>query len=238
MSADPLDQALSDYWQGDPSATVYLRSPFAGEQALPIAYFFRDPDEFPLQEWTAISLCRGRVLDIGAGSGCHSLVLQQQGYAVWALDHSAVAVQILQERGVQQVVLADIFHFQPPLPFETLLLLMNGIGLVKTLSGLQQFLQLAHDWLLPNGQILLDSTDLRDPPDGDEESLPDPNSADFHEVVFEVEYQGKAGDPLPWLFIAPERLSQVAAQTDWFCQVVYQDEEGSYLARLTSTRAG
>jgi SAM-dependent methyltransferase len=225
---DPIsgfDQALLDYWNGNLEATLRLYTSTGIVQTVPASYFFRQPEDFPPQEWMALHLCKGSVLDIGAGTGCHSLVLQDQGMEVWALDHSPIAVQIMRQRGILQVIAADIFSWDPQ-PFDTLLLLMNGIGLVQTLDGLDRFLQRAHRLVNPHGQILLDSTDLR-VEENDTEAIESPC-----EVVFEVEYRGQRGLQIPWLFVDPDRLVNYASRAGWFCQVVFQGNEGSYLAKL------
>ncbi len=108
------------------------------------------------------------------------------------------------------------------------MLLMNGIGVVGSLQGLEHFLDHCHSLLTPQGQILLDSTELA------------PRHTDtFYggELTFAVEYGGQRGEPFPWLFVDADTLEQIAAQHGWFTQVVYQGPEGHYLARLIQIEA-
>jgi SAM-dependent methyltransferase len=168
---DPLEQALWDWHRGEAKGSLLLHA--YGLEGIPLAeepqvvspeVFFTQ--ELPEVEAMALDLCRGRVLDIGAGTGRHSLLLQEEGLAVAALDRSPVALQIMAERGVRCRIAADLFHWAGPgEPFDTLLLLMNGVGLAGSLSGLERFLRLARHWVQPTGQLLLDSTDLSDASD-------------------------------------------------------------------------
>ena len=87
-----------------------------------------------------MALCKGYVLDIGAGTGCHSLALQDRGTRVLAIDVSPQALEILSKRGVEECQHADVFEFQGG-PFDTLLLMMHGIGMVEDLAGLDRFLR-------------------------------------------------------------------------------------------------
>jgi SAM-dependent methyltransferase len=269
---DPLEQALWDWHRGEAKGSVLLHA--YGLEGIPLAeepqvvspeVFFTQ--ELPEVEALALELCRGRVLDIGAGTGRHSLLLQEEGLAVAALDRSPVALQIMAERGVRCRIAADLFHWAGPgEPFDTLLLLMNGVGLAGSLSGLERFLRLARHWVQPTGQLLLDSTDLSDASDladlrnlpaeegGRLENLEDPSgklaapahleaggSEDWQEgseakakvVNFVAEYNGQRGDPFPWLFVDPETLLQCAHANGWQGQIVYQEPEGAFLARLT-----
>ncbi len=228
-----LDQALWDYHRGDLDAVIQLKTAGGLTQEVWIESFFRDLEDLPPQESMALALCRGKVLDLGAGTGSHSWLLQEQGIPVWALDRSAVAVVIMQERGVQQIIHTDIFTFEGQ-RFDTLLLLMNGIGLVQTLTGLDQFLRLAHGWIHPGGQILLDSTDVRaDPLVPQQDLSEDPSVGSYPgEIVFEVEYRGEQGESIPWLYVDPETLDRYAWQAGWSCQVIFQESQGEYLARL------
>ena len=52
----------------------------------------------------------------------------------------------------------------------------------------------------------------------------------------QFEYKGRKGPLFGWLHVDSETLTEHAAETDWFCEVVRWEESGDYLARLT--RAG
>ncbi len=257
LPQDPLEQALWDWHRGQARGSLLLHAysaegiPLAEEpQVVSPEVFFTQ--ELPEVEALALELCRGRVLDIGAGTGRHSLLLQEEGFAVAALDRSPVALQIMAERGVHCRIAADLFHWEgPEEPFDTLLLLMNGAGLVGSLAGLERFLSLARHWVQPTGQLLVDSTDLSD---ADEpanlpqvESSPDSEAEDREKgrdcraageakarvVNFVAEYGGQRGDPFPWLFVDPETLLHYAHANGWQGQILYQEPEGAFLARLT-----
>jgi len=126
---DPHGQALLDYFHGDTSATIRIHE-YGKQKEVPLSLFFRGWDEFPSLERKAIEMCRGRVLDIGAGTGCHSLVLQERGLFVYAIDFLADCVEIMKKRGVKEAHCGNIHTFDAE-PFDTLLCLMNGIAVVE-----------------------------------------------------------------------------------------------------------
>ena len=234
----PHGMALLDYFHGDTSAKIVVHGDDGETEVVPISVFFRGPAEFSALEEAALDLCRGRVLDAGAGAGCHALALQERDLAVCAIDIAPEAVEVMRMRGVRDARYADIFHVQAG-PFETLLLMMNGIGVVGDLAGLDRFLGEVHRLLTPDGQILLDSYD----PDWteDPEASASPQAARragryIGEMRFRLEYKGKKGPPLTWLFLDSKILDERAVKSGWSCQVIWQEEEGHYLARLT--RAG
>jgi len=231
----PHGRALLDYYRGDISAEVVVHGDDGDTEVVPIRVFFRGPSEFSALEEAALDLCRGRVLDAGAGAGCHTLVLQEQDLSVCAIDIAPEAVEVMQRRGIKDARCADLFHFDDG-PFDTLLLMMNGIGVVKDLAGLDRFLAEAHRLLAPDGQILLDSYDPNW--DDDPGEAPSPGAAGssdryIGEMHFRLEYKGKKGPTLAWLFLDSKLLAERAMKAGWSCMVIWQEEEGHYLARLT-----
>ena len=160
---DILGQALLDYHHGAAKATLTVHCNAADDEPLLASYFFRTLLQMPELERLALDESRGRVLDLGAGAGCHSLELQSRGFEVKGVDVSAGAVQVMTERGVRTVARHDLFAPLPPteLPYDTILLLMNGLGLTGTLDGLDKFLAHARSLLAPGGQILATSSDVR-----------------------------------------------------------------------------
>ena len=234
---DLLGQALLDYQHGHPTAALTVHCSAAADELLPAAYFFRTLLAMPELERQALDECRGRVLDLGAGAGCHTLELQSRGFAeVKAIDHSAGAVQVMQARGVCEAARHDIYYQRAPqeLPFDTLLLLMNGLGLASTLEGLDKLLAHARTLLAPDGQILATSTDIQYLFEDEEGALTlDLNAAYYGEVTYQFEYKKQVGEPFPWLFIDAQLLEDAARQAGYEVDFLGHDEGGQYLVRLT-----
>jgi SAM-dependent methyltransferase len=229
--------ALQAYFRGETEAQLIVRREDGYESRLPVRHFFRTPSEFSSNEVTALQHCRGRVLDIGAGSGLHSLELQSKGIPVTAIDVLPQAVEIMTERGVKDARRADILRFQGG-PFDTLLMLGHGIGMVEDLKGLSRFLTHAHSLTGEQGQILLDSLDVC--------KTDDPAHLAYHEATrgkgryvgegrIQVEYEGKKGPYCGWLHVDPTTLAEQAERAGWTSEVLLAQEHGEFLARLVQT---
>jgi SAM-dependent methyltransferase len=224
----PHGLALRDYFAGVRPAAVRVLGDDGEEEWVSAGVFFRGPDAFPALEEAALDLCRGRVLDAGAGAGAHSLVLQARGLEVVAIDVAPEAVEVMRGRGVRDARCADVFSFDED-PFDTLLLLMNGIGLVETLAGLDEFLRVVPRLLRPGGTILLDSYEPGPAPRG--------HGAGRYagEMRFRLEYAGRLGPLYGWLFVDFPTLCRHAEGSGFVCEQIWQEAEGHYLARLRTT---
>lgn len=235
MNADamaPFGRALLAYLDGDCNAQAILRRDDGKEIVVPMAPFFRDESGLSAIDNAVVERCAGRVLDVGAGAGSLSAVLQRKGHAVTAIDISPYAVTVAKRRGVAEVVDADLFEFEGG-PFDTLLML--GIGMVETIAGLKRLLAGAESLLASNGQLLVDSMDVR--------ATADPATLAYHEanrkagryageVRMQFEFQGRKGPWCGWLYVDAETLTTHAQAAGWLCEVVHQEANGAYLARL------
>lgn len=229
---NPFEQAFMDYLNGDTQASVIVHNNKGDDEHMKIDYFFRKYNAMPEMERKALKACKGKVLDVGAGSGCHSFYLQQTGFDVTALDIQKGFVEVMKRRGIEKVVEADIRDYTKE-KFDTVLMLMDGIGFTETLAGLSDFLQKAKELLLPGGQILLDSADLLYLYEDDDGTYKiDLNEGYYGEVQYQVEYNGKLGKPFPWLFVDYSNLSFLAGQAGFQCEMLFEDEHFNYLARL------
>lgn len=172
----PLGRALRAYQFGKLDACVTVHTDIGVPEVLPAAIFFRDRADLRPIECEALSRCRGRVLDAGGGAGAISLLLQDQGFSVTAIDPLPEAVEVMQARGVLDVRMGDLFNLPPEVragaPFDTVLLLMNGAGLAGALPGLAVLFGAVQSILAEDGLLLIDSTDLRSV-DADEEGRGD-----------------------------------------------------------------
>ncbi len=236
----PLGRALLDAVNGDTRAAVVVHTDHEGEELLAVRHFLREPGDFPPLEVEALGLCRGRVLDAGAGSGDHARVLQARGFRVTALDVSPLAVAVQRKRGIRDARRGDVFTLEDE-TYDTVLMMMNGIGLVGDLAGLERFLAGVPRLLRPGGQVILDSTDLRRSTDAGERRAMAAREAEGRyggEVRFRMEYQGRTGAPFPWLFVDPDTLAGRAEAHGWTAKVLRTEPEGEYLARLERPPTG
>ncbi|RAJ09990.1 class I SAM-dependent methyltransferase [Arenibacter echinorum] len=234
MAKDILGKALLDYQSGNYSEDIKTYSSLDEEDIIPIPYLFRDFKKMPPLEQKALKLCNGNILDIGCGAGSHSLYLQKKGLAVTALDQSPGAIETCKLRGIEHTVLQDIQDFNLQ-KYDTLLMLMNGIGIVGKLKNIDQFFSHLKSLLKPKGQILLDSSDIIYMYDEDEDGgywIPDDQNY-YGEVTFEMEYQGEKSEALDWLYLDYNTLQRAANANNLTCELVSKGKHYDYLAKLT-----
>lgn len=229
---DPFETAFYDYLNGNSSAKIIVHCNKGDDEVIPVSYFFRKYDEMPELEKIALSLCSGSILDIGAGSGSHSLYLQDKGYGVTALDIRQGFVDIMQKRGLKNVIHSNIFEYKGH-KFDTVLMLMNGIGFTKNFDGLSVFLNSSKELLNTGGQIILDSSDLLYLYKEDDGSITiNLNEGYYGEVEYIIEYMGNKGEPFNWLYVDFDNLSLYAEQAGFRCDLIFEDDHYNYLARL------
>lgn len=224
----PLGRALLEHHRDGADEPLRLHSDLGEVDELPVDFFFRDEDELGELERIALEEARGRILDVGAGAGVHALALQERGHEVTAIDVVPAAVEVMEARGVEDARRADVFQFDDA-RYDTVLMLLNGIGMVGTLSGLERFLTSAPRLLAGGGQLLLDSADLRPRVGGDRRE----DGRYAGEVHLQLEYRGERGAPYPQLYVDPETLASRAEERGWRVEVLARAEAGEYLARLT-----
>ena len=233
---DPIGQAIQDYYKKGKTNDLIINSNYTKDERIPSAYFFRTEKEMPLIERTALKNCKGRILDIGAAAGCHSLILQKKGFNLTALEISELAAEVMKMRGIQKVVCGDVYSFSGE-QFDTLLLLMNGAGIGATLDGLKTLLKHLKILLTVKGQILIDSSDIRYLFEEEDGSvwLDLANDQYVGEMKYEVIYK-KLKTNFKWLFVDFETLKKVAEESGYQCSLFEEGEHFDFLARLTPAK--
>ncbi len=229
MERDVYGEALYDYHTvGKLSEPLLLHSSYGDIEEMPIEIFFREQDDFPELELIALALCDGRVLDVGAGVGCHTLALQQQGFQVDAVERSQAACRIMENRGVKNIICDDFLKLSNQ-KYDTLLFLMNGIGLAESIVGFRNLLAHAKTLLSPIGQLLFDSSDISYL--YEEYRIPKPEHY-LGEINFRYEYKGAFGEPFNWLYIDQKELIRIAQEENWIVQILFEDDADQYLVRM------
>lgn len=229
---DPFGQAIVEYYGKGKAPDIQVNSNYTENESIPVSYLFRDEKQMPLIEKVAFKKCKGKILDVGAAAGCHSIILQKKGFNVTALEKSELAVEVMRKKGIVKVINADIFDYTEK-QFDTILLLMNGAGIGGTLSGLEKLLLHLKSLLLEGGQILIDSSDIKYLFEEEDGSLwvDLANDKYYGEMEYEVSYK-KNNDKFSWLFIDFDRLTKVANKVGLQCNRIAEGPHHDYLAQL------
>lgn len=233
LHPDPLGLAYESYFSGNSQAEFILFSDMFDPDAIPVEYFFRTYEQMPFLEKEALAQCKGSVLDVGAGTGLHSIYLQEQGYTVTALDISPLAVDIMKKRGVRDVVCEDFWKFSHA-QYDTLLFLMNGIGLISSIDNFPDFFAHASQLLKPGGQILLDSSDLKYLFEEEDGSFLIPLQETYYgQVDFRTAFETYISEPYFWVYVDFETLRYAAEQSGFTCVCIAEGNHYDYTARIT-----
>lgn len=235
----PLASAWKDHHEGERDGVVFVHADEGDPDPMPVSLFFRSREEMTSVDREALARARGRILDGGAGVGAMALILQEEGLPVTAVEVIPEGVAIMRDRGVVDARAARLEDLPPGEVFDTILLLMNGTALAGTLGGFPDLLRTLERLLAPGGQVLVDSTDMVQdkekhgsvgPAHGWEGEYPG-------ELQYQMEYRGKRGTPFPQLFLDAGTLSAMARRAGWCMEVVWEGEDGEYLARLVRSMA-
>lgn len=230
MSDDVIGAALLDYFNKNYSADIVVKSSISEDDIISIPYLFRSEKELPKLEKKALHLCQGKVLDVGAGSGCHSIILKDKGIDVTAIDTSKGAVEVMQANGLNA---QNIDFYNVKEKYDTLLFLMNGVGISGSLSNLKNFLINAKSLLNEGGQLLLDSSDISYMfIEEDGSKWVDLNNSYYGEVVYQMEYNDLITEKFDWLFVDFSTLKSIAVELDFKVELIFEDDNRQYLAQL------
>lgn len=230
---DPMGAAIRDYQNKGKASRLRVLSSMFDEDEMPVAHLFRTFNQMPRLEQKALSMAKGRVLDIGAGAGCHALVLQERGLEVKAIDISLLSCEVMKERGVKDAECVNLFNPQLQGKYDTLLLLMNGTGIAGKLNRLSMLLNRLKELLAEGGQILIDSSDLKYIYENEDGSMDiDLNAPYYGEVDYQMQYKNIKGEPFDWLYTDPMLLASISKQCALNCEIVEEGENYDFLARL------
>lgn len=227
-SKDIHGQAIFDYLNGDRDSKLFINNKYGDPEEMPLDVYFRAKDSFTEIEKTAISLCTGKILDIGAAAGDKVLALQKDGKDVYALELSNHCANAMEKQDISKVILEDYKTHAGK--YDTLLLLMNGIGIAGTLNEIPDFLTICKGLLNSGGQIILDSSDIKylyeDNPDIE---VPYPYYGD---IQYQYEYKGEKGEWFDWVYADRDMLGQIVSDCGMQIEIIAEDEYDQYLAKI------
>lgn len=229
---DPVGAAINDYALTKKPADIIVSSDICEDDIIPIEVLFRTYKEMPKLEQLALDNAKGKVLDVGAGAGVHSLELQDRGLDVYPIEISEGAVNHMKKVGLNARKV-NFFQLNNE-HYDTILMMMNGIGIAGTLSNLEKTLKHAKSLLNPNGKIVFDSSDIRYLYEEEDGTLwVDLNSEYYGNFRFQMNYKQHKGPWFDWLYVDFDSLFTAAKNVGLKARKVYENEENQYLAELS-----
>jgi SAM-dependent methyltransferase len=229
---DPIGQAILDYAKNKKPFDIIVSSDICEDDIIPIEVLFRNLKDMPEIEKKALKLCKGKVLDVGAGAGIHCQELIKNGLSTHALDSSQGSIEYLKNIGVS-ATLCSFESFDSKTKFDTILMLMNGIGIAGTLANLEKTLLKAKSLLQEGGQLICDSSDIRYLYEDEDGSMwMDLNSEYYGNFRFQMHYKKISGPWFDWLYVDYDNLHRVATNVG-FKSVKIMEQENHFLAQLT-----
>jgi SAM-dependent methyltransferase len=229
---DLFGKAILDFQTNYAPSAIITETTISETDEMDVAYLFRSFNEMPKIEQKALQLTRGKVLDVGCGAGSHSLYLQEKGLEVNGIDISPRAIKACKLRGIKNAKVQNVLDLEND-KFDTILLLMNGTGIFGTLAETSKYLQKLKSLLSPNGQVLIDSSDIIYMFDEDEDgSKWIPADGYYGELIFTISYKNETEKPFPWLYLDYNTLQNAAFANGLQCELVEEGNHFDYLARL------
>lgn len=230
---DPMGRAIDDYHRTGKASRLRVLSSMFDEDEIPVPLLFRDRGAMSRLEKLAMERAEGRILDVGAGSGCHSLALQADGKDVEAIDISPLSVEVMKERGVRKVWNINLFQDSFVQQYDTVLMLMNGSGIIGRLENFPQFFRKMKQILKDGGEVLLDSSDLRYLYEEEDGSFLIDIAGDYYgEVDFQMVYKDTEGDRFDWLYVDFKTLEYYALENGFKAELIAEGDHYDYLASL------
>lgn len=228
-----MGAAIYDYHKTGKADTLIVRSSMFDDDEIPVKDLFREYEDMPELEQIALETAQGRILDVGAGSGCHSLALLKMGKAAEAIDISPLSVRVMSERGLQA---RQVNFYDPSFDekFDTVLMLMNGTGIIGNLDNIGRFFERLKEILAPEGCVLIDSSDLRYLFEEEDGSVMIDLAGDYYgQLDYQMQYKDVEGEPFDWLYLDFNTLAYHAEENGFRAEVIAEGEHYDYLARLT-----
>ena len=232
-----MGAAIMDFLQKGKAGQLRVLSSMFDADEMPVKHLFRKSKDMPMLERKALEMAHGRILDVGAGAGCHALELQNEGKTVKAIDISPLSCEAMRLRGVAHVACVNLFAPALTAGYDTILMLMNGTGIAGKMSGLGGLLRRVASLLAPGGQILIDSSDLSYVYQDEDGGMDIDLSGKYYgEVDYQMRYDRVEGLPFDWLYVDYPLLSAAAREAGLDCRLVAEGDHYDYLAQLSLER--
>lgn len=229
-NTDPIGLAIQTYSKFKKPFDILVHADLCEDDIIPIEVLFRTFEEMPDAEKLALSKVKGKILDVGAGAGVHSLELMDRGFSVRAIDISSGAVDYMKSQQIDAVQ-SSFLTFKEG-KYDTILMLMNGIGVAGKLSNLKHTLDHARKLLNKGGALYCDSSDIKYLYEEEDGSYwLDLVTEYYGNFRFQMSYKQAKSEWFDWLYVDYDSLHKIATEIGFTCRKIH-DDENHFLAEL------
>ena len=200
-------------------------------------WYFTTFDEWEPHLQKAMEYVQGRTLDIGCGAGRVTLYLQQRGLGVVGIDSSPLAIQICNERGIQDARLLSVAQISVKKLgiFDSVVLTGNNFGLFGNPLRAKRLLRRLGKMTTDNARIIAETTDPYTTDDPVDLSYQERNRAEGRmsgQYRHRERYLNLKGAWFDWLFVSRDEMRSIVDDTGWTINRFVEPEGSQYAAVL------
>ncbi len=230
---DAYGHEIYDYFKGEGGYEINERDDGFFGLVDPKAYLSKY-SEWPKHQREAMKYVKGKVLDIGAGAGRHSLYLQEQGFDVLGIDISPLAIEVCKLRGLRNAQVLSITQITSQLgTFDTILMFGNNFGLFGNLKRAKWLLKRFRSITPGEGRIIAET---RDPYETEA-----PEHLEYHkfnrrrgrmagQVRIRIRYRKYVTPWFDYLLVSKDEMKEILKDTGWEARDFLDWQDGVYIA--------
>ena len=202
--------------------------------------YFSEYDAWRQVERDALSLVRGRVLDVGCAAGRFMLWLRDKGHDVVGIDISPGAIEVCKKRGLDESYVMSIGQVSRRIgSFDTILLLGGNGALLGSAPQAKRNLTRLRRVTSTGGRLLCANRDWTTSRDDETRKKARDNMAEGKfsgEHRTRIRYKTFATPFFTSSRMSPDELQKIAAGTGWSVADILDRGEGIYIAVLEALR--
>lgn len=174
---------------------------------------------------------KGKVLDLGAGTGRHSIYLQNKGCEVHSIELSPKALEVMRRVGIKNIYLLDWMKIDKKFKdkkFDFVLMMFNNFGMLGNEKNIKKILKKVEKVTERNGKFVISNVD---PTKFD--------SPDVCKFPAQMKYRGKLGKEFQMILVSPKYLERILKDSNWKIKKIgYCDNEfyAAYVAVLEKNK--
>jgi SAM-dependent methyltransferase len=209
------------------------------------AGYLREYKDWGEHERQAISLARGRVLDVGCGPGRVALYLQGKGLQAVGIDNSPQAIAACRRRGVKDARVVPIAQASRAAlgEFDTIVMYGNNFGLFGSFDSARRLLRRFHGMTSLAGRIIAETQNPHLRPG--QKAVTHVQKAHLAyrranvrrgrmggQIRFRIRYHDLCSPYLDYLFVSRDELRGIVDGAGWRVVRFFDSQGPQYIAIL------